>query len=165
MQHFKDPQLRGGWFFYGPYCIKSLDSSQLQSTLSVAMGLLHSLSTVETNSSFVSTLLRSNQQLSSEKRLIFTISTLSIVKSSQLVKKNTEFKGLGLINQKIYFDNDLTLRFFTWNFNISKVTGEETMWRRNNQEIWDLQTLFHGLILCKIFRDKELLGWHKQVCP
>ena len=55
MQHFKDPQLRGGWFFYGPYCIKSLDSSQLQSTLSVATGLLHSLSTVETNSSFVST--------------------------------------------------------------------------------------------------------------
>ena len=56
MQHFKDPQLRGRWFFYGPYCIKSLESSLLQLTLSVAMGLLLSLSTVETNSSFVSTL-------------------------------------------------------------------------------------------------------------
>ena len=56
MQHFKDPQLRGGWFFYGPYCIKSLESSLLQLTLSVARGLLLSLSIVETNSSFVSTL-------------------------------------------------------------------------------------------------------------
>ena len=60
MQHFKDPQLRGGWFFYGPYCIKSLESSLLQSTLSTARGLFFSLSTVETNSSFVSPLLSNN---------------------------------------------------------------------------------------------------------
>ena len=59
MQHFKDPQLRGGWFFYGPYCIKSLESSLLQSTLSTTRGLFFSLSTVETNSSFVSTLFSS----------------------------------------------------------------------------------------------------------
>ena len=56
MQHFKNPQLRRGWFFYGPYCIKSLESSLLQSTLSVKRWLLLSLSIVETNSSFVSTL-------------------------------------------------------------------------------------------------------------
>ena len=56
MQHFKDPQLRGGWFFYGPYCIKSLESSLLQSTFQSQGVAITSLSTVETNSSFVSTL-------------------------------------------------------------------------------------------------------------